>query len=373
MISPHIFVFIWIGLFSVLANFDASKKSEIILGKEEVRYKKLFSILLFLPIIYLAGIRGYIADTTAYILKYLDMPNSFNGISAYISKVDKDVGFSIISCIIHVIFKNNYTAYLMLLAAFQGISLVNLYRKYSSNYVLSIFLFVASVDYYSWMFNGLRQFTAVTIMLFATPYFIDSSSKNKLKNNIIVILVILLASTCHQSALLMLIFVWLARGKAWNSRTLIYIFVMIAAVFFVDRFTGVLDNMLESTQYTNVVTDYTEMGDDGTNPLRVLVYAVPTIFALISKKHIRECNDPLVDFCTNMSIVSTGLYIVSMFTSGIFIGRLPIYCSLYGYILLPWEIEHMFSKKFRVLVYLAMIVLYLVFYVYQMHFVWSVF
>lgn len=46
-----------------------------------------------------------------------------------------------------------------------------------------------------------------------------------------------------------------------------------------------------------------------------------------------------------MSIVSAGIYLVSMFTSGIYIGRLPIYCSLYSYVLLPWEIKHLFNEK----------------------------
>ena len=63
-----------------------------------------------------------------------------------------------------------------------------------------------------------------------------------------------------------------------------------------------------------------------------------------------------------MSIISTGLYVVSMFTSGIFIGRLPIYFSLYNYILLPWEIENLFTERSKKLVYIGLIGFYLLFY-----------
>ena len=49
-----------------------------------------------------------------------------------------------------------------MLASIQAIILVTIYRKYSTNYLLSIFLFIASTDYLSWMFNGVRQFAAVT-------------------------------------------------------------------------------------------------------------------------------------------------------------------------------------------------------------------
>ena len=68
-----------------------------------------------------------------------------------------------------------------------------------------------------------------------------------------------------------------------------------------------------------------------------------------------------------MSIVSVGFYIVSMFTSGIFIGRLPIYFSLYSYILLPWEIDHMFTKRSARLIYVVMVVGHLGFYLYSVN------
>ena len=35
------------------------------------------------------------------------------------------------------------------------------YRKYSSDYWMSIFLFIVSTDYLSYMHNGMRQFIAV--------------------------------------------------------------------------------------------------------------------------------------------------------------------------------------------------------------------
>ena len=74
-----------------------------------------------------------------------------------------------------------------------------------------------------------------------------------------------------------------------------------------------------------------------------------------------------------MSIISTGLYIISMFTSGIFIGRLPIYFSLYNYILLPWEIENLFTQRSKKIIYIGLIACYIVFYYYQMHIIWQIF
>ena len=75
-----------------------------------------------------------------------------------------------------------------------------------------------------------------------------------------------------------------------------------------------------------------------------------------------------------MSIISTSLYLFSMVTSGIFIGRLPIYFSLYSNgILLPWELDNLFTENSKQIVWLFMIIGYLGFYYYQMHMAWGTF
>ena len=84
-------------------------------------------------------------------------------------------------------------------------------------------------------------------------------------------------------------------------------------------------------------------------------------------------NNPLINLSTNMALISAGLYIISVFTSGIFIGRLPIYASIFGYILLPWEIDYLYKDSSRTMVYLLMITFYLAFYYYQMHIAWGMF
>lgn len=170
----------------------------------------------------------------------------------------------------------------------------------------------------------------------------------------------------HQSALLVLPFIFIVQGKAWNKKSLLFIFAVIFAVMFADRFTNILDTMLAETQYENVVSDWESWQDDGTNFLRVLVYCVPTILSLFGLKYIRQDDTPLINLCTNMSIASAGLYVISMFTSGIFIGRLPIYFSLYNYILLPWEINRIFTKQSARIIYIIMVIAYLGFYLYSL-------
>ena len=214
------------------------------------------------------------------------------------------------------------------------------------------------------MFNGIRQFTAVTVLFAATGLILK-------KKWIATLVIILLASTIHQSALVMIPILIIAQGKAWNRKSVLFLLTALIAITFVNQFTNILDGMMQETQYANMVSDWNEWGDDGTNVMRVLVYSVPTIFSLIGLKRIQAEDDSLINFCTNMSVVSTGIYIISMFTSGIFIGRLPIYASLYNYILLPWELKHVFTKESERLIKIVMVGAYLIFYWYQVTVVWK--
>lgn len=362
--SQYIFILIWIvAMFFWESVMNIGYRMENVWGKKEYRVSWGFAAFAFCPIVIMATFRGDIGDSYVYKLMFRDLPDTISGLLRYIPSVTKDKGFSVLSGIIKCIFGSNEVVYFCILATIQAVILVTIYRKYSTNYLLSIFLFVASTDYLSWMFNGVRQFTAVTIIFASTKYILG-------KKWLPTILMILLASTMHQSALLMIPIVIIVQGKAWNKRSILFLVAALVAVIFVDQFTSILDNMMQETQYATMVTDWTLWGDDGTNIFRVLVYSVPTILSIIGLKYIHYEDDPIINFCANMSIVSTGLYIISMFTSGIFIGRLPIFASLYNYILLPWEIEHMFTKKSSQIMGLFMIVAYLVFYWYQVVITW---
>ena len=264
------------------------------------------------------------------------------------------------------VFGNSDVIYFLVLAVFQLFIILWLCRKYSEDFWFSIFLFIASTDYISWTWNGIRQFTAVVIIYAATPLIIK-------KKFIPSILLILLASTMHQSALLMIPVIFIIQGKAWNKKTILCILASLVVLMFVDQFTNIMDSLLAETQYVNVVSDYQAWNDDGTNPLRVLVYSIPMILSLVGLKYIRMEDDPVINFAVGASIIASRFYIISAATSGLFLGRLPIYVSAWSqYILLPWEINHMFTDRSVRIIKIVAVICYCVFFFYQMRFAWEV-
>lgn len=364
--SQYILVLIWLAVIFLMSQMMDIYTYENVLGKREKRVRIEFAIMAIIPLMWWAAIRPRsFFDTGAYMMAFDAMPNTLGEISSYMDSVDKDRGFYLLSAIIKIIVGNHVEIYFFVLAAIQLIPIALVFRKYSINFIMALFLFVATTDYLSWMHNGVRQFTAVALIFAATELMLR-------KKYISLIVIILVASTIHGSALLMIPIIFIVQGKPWNKKTILAILVFAFTIIFVDGFTELLDNMLADTQYTNVVSDWQAGDDDGTNPIRVLVYSIPTILSLIGFRYIKEEKNPTINLACNMGILSTMLYCLSAVTSGIFMGRLPIYCSMYATgILLPWELDNIFTKESSRIIKWIMVVSFIGFYYYQVHFVWS--
>lgn len=216
-LTNYWWLLIWLftGGLALAAYFP--KHREMVCGKIETRWGVVPAVLMAVPYIVWAGYRSdAFGDTAAYRGAFKDAPSSFSEMSAYLDTIMKDKGFYGLVAALKSLFHVSDIGCFMLLAGFQLLVIVWLYRKYSSFYWFSFFLFIASTDYMSWAQNGVRQFLAVTIALLATPFMLK-------KKYIPAILLIILASTMHQSALLMIPLMFIAQGKPWNRRTILFL------------------------------------------------------------------------------------------------------------------------------------------------------
>ena len=182
-------------------------------------------------------------------------------------------------------------------------------------------------------------------------------------------LVVLAASTIHSSALIVLPFIFIVNGRAWNVRTVLFLVAIILSVLFLDRTTSFITNAMVNTEYERDISYFST--DDGTNILRVLFYSVPAIMSLVYRPYINRADDPLINVCANLSIVAAGFYVFSYFTSGILMGAIPIYFSLANYILLPWLINEVFSPASAVFIDTAFVGVYSYFFYYQVGVTWK--
>lgn len=341
-------------------------KHELVCGQREKNWYVFNAVLLVLPLIFWAGFRGYIGDTYAYQKHFINAPSNIPALLDSLNADTKDPGFVVLTTLFKVLGVSDYRVFFLIIAAFQMISIALVFRRYSPSYWISIFLFVASTDYISWMFNGIRQFIAVTMIFGATGLLLRHRYAAYA-------VVVILASQIHGSAILMLPLAYMMCGPAMNRKSLLMLVGMAAIMPFIDRLLPVVNDLLADTQYSTTMTDEIWSVDDGTNPIRVLIYSVPALMALLGRKYIVRANNPVMNLCVNASMITMAIYLVSMVTSGIYVGRLPVYTTFYGYMSLPWIIDTVFEKESARLLKLMMIVCYLGFFYIQMHSIWGYF
>ena len=298
-----------------------------------------FCILVFGYFIFWIGMRTYVADTTLYIVIFNNRSLDFSTAWAEIDWEGKGPGFEIFS----VIFKSFISAdsqwWLMTIAIVCGLAIMKILREYSVNFFYSSFLFIAMLTF-SWMMNGMRQFICVSLLFLCCNYIRDGKFVKYF-------IVILLLSTIHTTVWLMLPIYFVVRCKPWSSKIALFIGVILLICLFAEPFFAGMDDVLQGTNYSGITQQMQE--DDGVNPLRVAFYAIIPILSFWRKDELEKNKDKfkILNICINMSLVTAALYLVGMVSSGILIGRLPIYCEVYNLLLIPFILKYGFDKQDR--------------------------
>lgn len=333
-------------------------------SRVEQRWFWFSVVLLVIPLVIWAGARVRIGDTAAYRRHFLSAPASLLELPAYLKSKTKDRGFSVLMTVCKSLGVSQPATFFTIIAFVQMWGMAVTFRKYAPNFWVCIFLFVASTDYISWMFNGMRQFLATTIIFSASGLLFQGRLKP-------FCLVVLLASTIHGSALLMIPLAYAMNGRILNTKMLWILLGTALVMPIADWLMPALTSALENTQYNDITTNEVWATDDGTNIIRVLVYSVPALVALFCRRYISGSTDRVMSICINGALATMALYLISSVTSGIYVGRLPIYTTFYGYMALPWMLEQIFEKNSKQFVLVMMVLFYIAFYYYQMGATWG--
>ena len=360
----YVFMLIWVIIFGLLANVTSKT---VCVDSENMIYEQrvnlFFALMTFSVIIFFASLRSSVADTGAYISMFKSYPSDLSQIDGLLNGVAKRYpGFLVLTVLLKK-FTSDYNIWFTIIAVISGICVMIPLYKYSSNFGVSAFLFMASCQF-SWMFNGMRQFLVASIIFACTGLVLR-------KKFIPYAIIVCLLSTIHTSALILIPMYFIVTGEPWNKRTMLFVGAIILAILFTSKFTGVLEDVVENTDYATSMEEFKET-DDGTSIIRIAVESVPIIIAFVYRNRIKDKLTPIIKLSINMSLVASGLYVISKIArSGIMLGRLPIYFSMYNLILLPWLIKNIFNKEEKRLVYYLMFVLYISYFYYQIFIAWD--
>ncbi len=350
--------FFAVSLFAFLLDSGSPRTIKLGDNKTERRSRFLWPFLTLALIAFFSGARTNIADSAAYQLNFSHAPNEFSGLKEYILGQESDRLFYGTMALVRCIFPDaTYTLWFMIVAIVSMICFFSAVYKHAENASFVVFLFVVSGNIV-WMFNGIRQFLAVCILLSATNLLIE-------KKWFKYFLVVFIAYNIHDSSLLMIPFYFVIQAKPWSKRVWIFVTATLIAVLFSESFMNTLGFMLEDTSLSDSVT-FAQQDEGGSNIMRVFVAAVPTVFAFMHRKEIEENASPFINICVNMSLITTLSYLMATFTSGIIMGRIPIYFEIYSFILLDWLLINVFKNEQKFLLYALCVLFYTAFFYYQM-------
>ena len=375
------FIFIWTFICWVFLQRYSAQSVLAYDGVTEYKLPTIFCLFTFFAVIFFAAVRSDFMDSSAYITIFNRIPPYMEFFDLFVHSRDHSELFYGLMMYFKIYIKDDPQLWFAIWAIITGICVMKPLRDFSPDFGFSAFLFIATTIGCQWMYNGYRQFVAVAILFACTGLLM----KNKWYIYLPVAIFLMglapitnrlgLGSApwylngIHQSVIIMILAYFCIQGKPFNIRVWAVAIVLVVLLF-TDSLLDVIDYSVADMAYSQDIENVYE--GTGTNVFRVLVECAPAALAIFAWREICRDDVPqIIKFSANASIITAVLYIASGFTSGIYVGRLPIYTEMYNLILIPWLVMHPYKqisavlKPFIVLAYTA-------FFIYQVNFAWGI-
>lgn len=292
-----------------------------------------FITLLFAVLVVFAGVRDWSVGTDT--LNYRDMFVYKRGalsLADFIGGIEP--GFVIFQKIMQTI-TTSFVAYLFVIAStVVGLNLL-IFRKLSSSFAISIFVFI-SLGVYLFFFNGARQAMAASIYGFAIFAIID-------KRPIKYILITLLAMMFHKSVIIMLpMYFMISRSFSLKQFALMVLFTF----FFTNGLAIVMS--VAPDLVNQKYADYHNRTAGG-GVILMVVYSMMTFVFYLFRQGVSEENLAKYDVFLNYAVFTSLVYImVNLFGQDVNLIRFTLYAS-FGFILI-WPIILKDIKVFKSIV-----------------------
>ena len=195
--------------------------------------------------------------------------------------------------------------------------------------------------YYS-AFNGIRQWMASVILFWSIRYIIQKDFRKYL-------ICVILISTIHTTALIMVLFYFVAHFRPFGRNTIIMVIIFTIVSMFLPSFLGGFEDTLYGTKYESYIS--ISDADNGVNIFRVLVAAVPVIISMFYYSKIKD--DEESHILINASIIN--LLILFLARQNTIIARFSMYFELYNLLLYPKFLKLLTKDEKNIYVYFLVV------------------
>lgn len=229
---------------------------------------------------------------------------------------------------------DNYHIYFLLPALLSSFAVVKLFKKYSVNPALSMLVFFSLGTYVTYI-AALKQCFAIFFLLLGIPYAID---RKYIRFYLLVFLAILFHTHAFMFAIVPLLF-----GKPWGKVTIVF---FLAALFAMATYDATLGAFMEYAQSMGALVAEIEVFDNNSiNVLRVVVYWVPAMLALVFRKRLFSDSTRAENLFINMSMISAFILMIGLVQAANLFARMAAYFEIATAIALPWMIKRLFTKR----------------------------
>lgn len=249
---------------------------------------------------------------------------------------------------------DNYHIYFFFPAFLSSFAVIKLCKKYSINPAFSLLIFFSVGTYITYV-AAMKQCAAMFFLLMALPYAID---KKYVKFYLLVFVAIMFHTHAFMFAIVPLLF-----EKPWGKVTWAGLGITLFAMATYDSTLGAF---MEYAQSLGAMVAEVEVFDEHQiNILRVLVYWVPAILALIFRRRLFSDSTRIENLFVNMSIVSAFILTIGLVQGANLYARMAAYFEIATAIALPWMIKKLFTKQSAQLVTITAGVLYFGYFYYE--------
>ena len=216
------------------------------------------------------------------------------------------------------------------------------FKQYSIDFGYAVVLLFATTQLYN-SFNGIAQYLAAAIYLFAIPYIYKRQFWKYA-------LVVLICCMFHISSIVLLPIYFIALNRTDSLKGIFTsLTVLVVLVIAYSSLGGIISatGMLE--EYSFIV----DQGHHGVNIITIAINCVPAALALYTARFTKD--DKITTICGNMCVLHALIYIAS--TMDVYIARFAIFtCSFV--ILYLSRVTKVFSNEFRIIFKIGSVALY---------------
>lgn len=319
-----------------------------------VYQEKFLWIIIIVAMSVFAGLRTKYNDTLTYLEAYTYLINSDYDFSNVDWNMGSNPGFEVVNILLKSLGLSE-NGYLMIFAFVTYAIYIWFIHKYSTDFLMSMFLFVCLV--FTFPLAAIKQCVAVAFCLVAVDKAIN-------KKWFWFVFWILIAETFHAYSFMYLIVPLLFFVPWQDKRTIYWVLIFLAAGLLLKPMLGTVLNVTDmlGDEYT-----VEEFSGEGVNPFRLLVCLVPLVMSFILRKKV---NSPEYEvtraegLCMNLSFLNGEIMFVGLFGTANYFARLANYFYIFPIIALP-RLFNMVAPKWRVPMKVAVVICYFFFFYYS--------